>query len=83
MRCPVSGMLTCNDLAISGSKPIMVNSVVPMPKPPMASGNIRLSIIDLLFLEGVVKEAQISLKQPASAIEFIYTGFVDYAFTKY
>ncbi len=34
---PAVGSLMCRPAAISGSRPIATNSLVPMPKPPSAS----------------------------------------------
>lgn len=38
IRCPAAGMLIWKSLAMSGRRPIMTNSVVPMPRPPNARG---------------------------------------------
>ena len=36
---PAVGSLMCRLVAISGSRPMATNSLVPMPKPPSASAN--------------------------------------------
>src|SRR3954470_16514428 len=36
MTCPAIGSLMCRLAAMSGSRPMATNSVVPMPKPPTA-----------------------------------------------
>ena len=37
MTCPAAGSETPRPLAMSGSRPMATNSVVPMPNPPSAS----------------------------------------------
>ncbi|HEU4949041.1 MAG TPA: hypothetical protein VFT31_17970 [Kribbella sp.] len=50
---PYEGMLAPKSVATSGSRPMMTNSVVPMPKAPMASAR-RAADMSGLLLEVVL-----------------------------
>ena len=53
INMPACGIDTCTPSAITGSKPIGENSVVPMPKAPAASASSG-SVALLRSVEGVV-----------------------------
>src|SRR5687768_17046406 len=54
MRCPASGVLMPRPCSTSLSRPIMVNSVTPMPTPPIARARIAMAILgeEVLFAVG-------------------------------
>src|SRR4051794_14092217 len=60
MRCPAEGMLAPTPSAMSGSSPIVTNSVVPMAKAPIASAAIARTAVrvgEVVGTAGVVATA--------------------------
>src|SRR3954447_11069089 len=45
MKCPADGMLVPTPAAMSGSRPMVTNSVVPMANPPSASATIARTAV--------------------------------------